>query len=281
MGISLSVTAMDHAKRQTSAEVRGVTLLSRFVESVTHRAMSPLRSLYGAWVRGGMVLLLATATLPNPGVAAEASRRAGPVAVFGDWMVGCDNVRACTALVLPFREGRAEPENNHLRFKRAANAGAVVEHIILSLGNAGPASRYPSIVFRVDRRSVVTVAGRDFRKERLPADALRGGNEAPARTRFTGRQPIAALLRAMATGRELTVTSSFGLRQRMSLTGFSAAMRWMDAQQGRTGTVTALIAKGSRAARARAAGASYRAPCTKQHDDPDRNRGEAAFGDCA
>jgi hypothetical protein len=195
-----------------------------------------------------MVLLLVAMTLPSPGSAAETSRRSGPVAVFGDWMVGCDNLRTCTALVLPFREGRGEPENNHLRFKRAADPDAVVERITLSLGNAGPASRYPSIAFRVDRRSVITAAGRDFREERLPADALRGGNEAPTRTRFTGRRPIATLLRAMAAGRELTVIFSSGLRQRMSLTGFSAAMRWMDAQQGRTGTVTALIAKGSRAA---------------------------------
>lgn len=211
--------------------------------------MPALRSLCGAPVRDGMVLLLTAVILPSPGIAVEASRRSGPVAVFGDWMVGCDNVRTCTALVLPFREGRAEPENNHLRFERAANLDAVVEHINLSLGDAGPASRYPSINFRVDRRSVVTAAGRDFREERLPADALRGSNGAPTRTRFTGPGPIADLLRAMAAGRELTIISSSGLRQRISLAGFSAAMRWMDAQQGRTGTVTALIATGNGAVR--------------------------------
>lgn len=211
--------------------------------------MPTLRPLCRAPVRDGMMLLLAAMILSSPSATAEASRRqSGPVAVFGDWMVGCDNVRTCTVLVLPLREGGAEPESNPLRFKRAADPDAAVEHITLSLGNAGPASRHPAIDFRVDGRSVVTVAGRDFREERLPADVLRSRNEAPMRTRFTGRRPIAALLRAMAAGRELAVISFVGLRQRMSLTGFSAAMRWMDAQQGRTGTVTALIAKGNGAA---------------------------------
>lgn len=236
MGTFPSVTVLDRAKRQTRAEVPNCPR-SRFAESITgRRAMPALRPLCGASIRGGMVFLLVAMILPSPGAAVEASWRSGPVAVFGDWIVGCDNVRTCTVLVLPFRKGGAEPENNHLRFKRAANPDAVVEHITLSLGNAGPASRYPSIAFRVDRRRVVTVAGRDFREERLPADALRGGNEAPTRTCFAGRRRIAALLRAMAAGRELTVMPSSGLRQRMSLTGFSAAMRWMDAQQGRTET---------------------------------------------
>lgn len=212
--------------------------------------MPALRSFCGAPVRNGMVLLLATTILLSSSVAAEAGQpQSGPVAVFGDWMVGCDNVRNCTTLVLPSREGGAEPENNLLRFKRAAGPDADVGEITLSLGDAGPASRYPAVAFRVDKRSVLTVTGRSFQEERLPADALRVGDDAPTRTRLTARRSIAVLLGAMAAGRELTVISSSGLRQRMSLAGFSAAMRWMDTQQGRGGSVTALVAKGSGAVR--------------------------------
>lgn len=198
-------------------------------------------------MRGCMVLLVVM-TLPNPGAAAKASRRSGPVAVFGDWMVGCDNVRTCTALVLPSGERQTGQRNNLLRFERAAGPDAAVEHITLSLGNFGPAYPDRAITFRVDGRSVVTAATRDIQEARLPPDALGGSDEAPLRTRFTEREKIVSLLQAMAAGRELTVVSSSGLRQRVSLIGLSAAMRWMDVQQKRNGTVTALIAKGHGAA---------------------------------
>jgi hypothetical protein len=57
--------------------------------------------------------------------------------------------------------------------------------------------------------------------------------------------PARATAMAMANGRTLAILEQGDRpRARLSLVGASAALRWIDAQQGRAGGVTALVAKG-------------------------------------
>ena len=63
-------------------------------------------------------------------------------------------------------------------------------------------------------------------------------------------QTPGALVAAMANGRALAALSAGRVIANVSLQGASAALRYMDVEQGRAGTVTALVAKGLKPARA-------------------------------
>lgn len=63
-------------------------------------------------------------------------------------------------------------------------------------------------------------------------------------------QTPGALAAAMANGRALAALSAGRVIANVSLQGASAALRYMDVEQGRAGTVTALVAKGLKPARA-------------------------------
>jgi hypothetical protein len=123
---------------------------------------------------------------------------------FGDWQVGCDNNRVCTMASLVPDDG--------------AGAG-----VTLNL------TRYPgaSGQYQVSPGEGVT-----------DAKGRRGATRYIVDGRDVGANPDAIAV-AMANGRVLRMSGGT-----VSLKGASAALRYIDAMQGRAGTVTATVAKG-------------------------------------
>ncbi|MBM3928992.1 MAG: DUF1176 domain-containing protein, partial [Sphingomonadales bacterium] len=131
---------------------------------------------------------------------------------FGDWTVGCDNANTCMMLSLGGAFGDA-PSTTLLLTRDAG-------------GEQG---------FRV------TVEAEDGRPRGLAVD---GKRLATGRASYDGAS-AQALVDAMANGTALQVLTGAGKREAtISLKGTSAALRYIDAQQGRVGTVTAAVARG-------------------------------------
>jgi hypothetical protein len=156
------------------------------------------------------------AAAPSP-VAAVPPHPTSPK-TFGDWTVACDNVRICTMASLG-------PET------------ADFPPITLALTRQpGPGGGW-SLAFQTsyDTPALEPVAATvDGRRLALPT---------------LDRAPAAAVAAAMANGSALGVVEASGPRRAtLSLKGASAALRWIDAQQGRAGTITAIVAKGDRPA---------------------------------
>lgn len=165
--------------------------------------------------------------------ALAAGPQPGPIKAFGDWVVACDNVHACEMTSLMPGDGMSSEGDEY---------GAVA----LSLARrAGPAAMFDaefqfsvpkvtSVRIQVDGRVVATGAVRN--------DQLR----------FTGAEAT-RIVDALTKGRQLTVSDSANtLIGLVSLRGSTAALRFIDAEQGRADTVTAAVAKGKKPATAAA-----------------------------
>lgn len=154
-------------------------------------------------------------TTPPPAQVAVAP---GELKTFGDWTVGCDNTALCTMASLGPDMG--DFPSVTMQLLRQPGPEGAIDLAFDTLADGPPLS---PVAVQIDGR-------------RMPLPALNG----PAAEQVA---------KAMANGRTLTVLGS-GNRpiQRVSLAGASAALRWIDAQQGRAGTVTALVARGDRIA---------------------------------
>ena len=170
-------------------------------------------------------VLLAVLSLAGPAVARDDADRE-----FGDWWVGCDNVRVCTAYGFATEDG----DGVALRVRRGAGRGAppVFDVILGSEQSEG-----------VEGALELLVDGKAVGRTGLPqeaADAFRAWD-------VPGGEALAA---AIAQGSVLTLKVGDRAVATVSLAGSSAALRWMDDQQKRAGGVTALVAKGPASAAA-------------------------------
>ncbi|MGE4410117.1 MAG: DUF1176 domain-containing protein [Sphingobium sp.] len=152
--------------------------------------------------------------------AAQAAPKSGPMETFRDWVIGCDNVRTCTAASLI-------PEGDTL-FDRA---------VTVYLRREGDARATPSILLRFADEAATSVD--------LWVDGTTIAT-APAKdgTATIAAEKTAMVMRALARGSRLEIRAGHKVIGTASLTGSSAALRFMDVQQGRAGTVTAMVAKG-------------------------------------
>lgn len=160
--------------------------------------------------------------------ASAVSQTAIPVAdipkppTFGDWIVACDNVRSCEGLAAKEYAG-----DDWLTMSIKRGAGALDQPIVV----IGPA-------FSVEVSSGTV---------RIDGQATSFAID--ARGNFTG-DPV-EFLQAMARGRKAEVISADGtVIGKLATTGASAALRWLDDQQKRAGTQTAIIATGPKPASA-------------------------------
>ncbi|MGC4252771.1 MAG: DUF1176 domain-containing protein [Sphingobium sp.] len=144
----------------------------------------------------------------------------GSLETYKDWTIGCDNRGRCEAVSL-LAEGGDWPDNPVMAGIRR-DAGSDAEPEVWVSRDAKGLAEYS---FIVDGRKVASTTGMD-------GEAKVSGPQA------------SALAVAMARGFSLEIRSGAKLLGRPSLAGSGAALRYMDAQQGRAGTVTALIAKG-------------------------------------
>lgn len=158
--------------------------------------------------------------------------------VFKDWVVGCDNIRGCVALGLtaPDAEGDA-----YLKITQggAAQDEPLVTFSVYAEADASDAKPKWSLRLALDGekttpRTLSAEQNGDFIVAALPADA--------------GRDFLSALRDAKTLTVEAMADGKAKARTMISLAGSSAALRFIDAQQMRADTQTALVAKGDKPA---------------------------------
>lgn len=165
------------------------------------------------WI--GLAFIAATATLAP----AAATVTPGKVEIFKDWTVGCDNGLSCQAVALM----DAQPNDGHLSVivTRPAGPGAALK-IVMSAGSL------------TSDRYALSVDGRML---------ARGITQTPNKTiELTGGEAM-KLARFMARGKMIRMLDEGGNEVgKASLAGTAAALRYIDAQQGRVGARNAIVA---------------------------------------
>ena len=162
-------------------------------------------------------------------LSAATHARAQQVKQFKDWLVSCDNLRACAAFGF---EGRDNPSGSYVRIIRGGDAQA-----------------RPAVTFHFDvadevktPRLRLALGGQT--RGGLPAEPLPG----PKGESILDETMVADFVSALHTAPSLAFTLLDGSKpvggSKVSLAGASAALRFMDAQQMRVGSIGALVAKG-------------------------------------
>jgi hypothetical protein len=163
------------------------------------------------------LLALSAATLGEP--------TPGPFKTFGDWAVACDNVRRCEMTSLQPEDGDIDTSGAELSLTREPGPAG---DLAISLWPAGDA---PGTL-------TLTIDGKRIASGAMEKGVLRVGGDAALQ-----------VARALANGHSTQISvSAGGKTARLSLAGASAAMRFLDSEQGRAGGVTALVARGAKPA---------------------------------
>jgi hypothetical protein len=159
-----------------------------------------------------------TASATGEGADDHAVPRPGEQKTFGDWTVACDNVRSC------------------------------------AMASLGTDADFPAVTMQVSRRAGPS-AGLEIALMQPQDDKVAPAALTIDATRFAvapdglAGAPALALARALADARSVTVADGKGAKiGSISPKGASAALRYIDAQQGRAGTVTAIVARGDQPA---------------------------------
>jgi hypothetical protein len=164
-----------------------------------------------------MAVLAAPLALAGPGPGQER--------LFGNWAVVCDNVKHCEATAL-MPEGWHGDQAPGLDITREAGAAGAV-----TIALSPSAETYGIVDILIDRKL-------------MSSGPIRDGT-----ITLTGAT-AEGLARAMAAGRQVTLRAHGKIVGTLPLAGASAAMRHIDAEQGRAGGVTALVARGKASAAA-------------------------------
>ncbi|HWS28078.1 MAG TPA: DUF1176 domain-containing protein [Xanthomonadales bacterium] len=149
-----------------------------------------------------------------------------------DWIGGCDNTRHCTAIGLA---AEAAGSYASLHFERGPAPGDEVTRIRLRVDHE--ISRENSWILQADDAQLL-----QFNDMHL-VDAQSGPGIDIV---IEASGELEALLGAMRSADSLTVVGDGGPVGRISLAGASAIMLWIDEQQGRLGTTTALVRRGDK-----------------------------------
>lgn len=145
---------------------------------------------------------------------------------FRDWMAACDNVKGCAALSLPPEDA---PSTAYLRLERQAGPDAA-----------------PLLLLRLQRDGKTMPKAVKLTLDGAPFPA--GGRTLPVTadddvaTLTFSAQDTAALIEAARKATKLSVTAP-EVTATVSLAGSVASLLWIDEQQGRLGTPSALIRK--------------------------------------
>lgn len=156
-----------------------------------------------------------------------------------DWIGGCDNTRQCTAIGLA-----AEGAESYalLHFERGPAAGDQVRSIRLRVDHE--ISRKNFWILQADDAELMQFNDMHL----VDADS---GPGIDIVIEATGE--LEALMGAMRSADSLTLVGDGGPVGSISLAGASAIMLWIDEQQGRLGTSTALVRRGEKSPQAVAA----------------------------
>ena len=174
--------------------------------------------------------------------AASAAPASADIKQFRDWTAACDNLRACNA----YGFDAELSGNNYLRLERAGGADAPLRIII---------------VVDAQKDAKFTLTFDDPGLAGLPAGSLSGEANADddyKRLTLSDPQAVAAALASLRKAKTLVITRidpagappSDPVRSEISLSGLAAALLWIDDQQKRVGTVTAMVGRGDKPAAA-------------------------------
>ena len=175
--------------------------------------------------------------------ALSAASAAGDIKQFRDWTVGCDNLRACSA----YGFDTELSGNSHIRLERAGAAEAGVRI---------------TLVVEAQKSVKFTLAFDELGLGGLPAGPLagepNGDDDETRRLVISEPQAAAAAIASMRKAKTIVITRidppgaqpSDPATSEISLSGLAAALLWIDDQQKRVGTVTALIGRGDKPATA-------------------------------
>ena len=173
-------------------------------------------------------LIVALAALPAAAVAQSAS--------FRDWSTACSTQRTCWAFGF-------SPENaDGLAFARIERGGAAGAEpvLVLAAGGWDAERRAPTATMRI------SVDGRPG-----PVVTARAGDTAYYVATLGDSNVVRPLIAALRNGRTLRLqVQGWTAPADVSLTGAAAALLWLDEQQKRVGTTTALARTGPRPASA-------------------------------
>lgn len=158
---------------------------------------------------------------------ASAARAADEPKAFRDWMAACDNAKTCAALSLPAEN--ADPIA-YLRLERPAGPEGAAR-LVLRLRSDG---KKPPATVQLKLDAAPFPAGGKY----LPVVA-----EDDLATLTFSPEDTSALIEAARKATKLGIGAP-GLNANVSLAGSVAALLWIDEQQGRLGTTSALIRKG-------------------------------------
>jgi hypothetical protein len=157
---------------------------------------------------------------------------AGPahaqVKQFRDWLAACDNLRTCSAFALK-------------------DAGTVA-YLRIDRDGAPAAAPRVSVVLDMQKGRRFTLAFDDPALEGLPKQAIdpAGGDE-PTKVEIKAVEPfLAALRKATKIVAKPVQPKADDDPIEISLSGASAALLWIDEQQKRLGTATALVRRGDK-----------------------------------
>ncbi len=155
---------------------------------------------------------------------AQAAPQQGPMKTFGDWVVACDNVKRCEMTSLMPEGG----DWSGWQMAVTRDAGPTGGWTVELMGDDAPAG----VTVHVEGAPAASAAA-VWRGDKF------GGGEA------------LRLVEALANGKTVVVRDAAGkVLGRVSLTGSSASLRFIDAEQGRAGTASAVVAKGAKPASA-------------------------------
>lgn len=177
-----------------------------------------------------LALLVLTLAAAQPAMA-QGAMQPGPLKAFKDWVVGCDNLRSCSALGLA-------PEDSSGAYVRIDRGGAAADEpsVVFSV-MADDAPKAATLALAIDGKPVPGLA---------PLTAkIDGSFVTAALSPAEGRRLIAALRPAKAMTLEMHDGAKPAVTFNISLAGSAAALLFMDDFQGRVGGVTALARPGS------------------------------------
>jgi hypothetical protein len=155
-----------------------------------------------------LLLLAAGASAPSP----------GPIKTFGNWEVACDNARRCEMTSLIPDDDTGDYGDFSIVREPGPTGGIIIQA-------AGPRD--------VGGHAEIAIDGK----------IVGGGTMKDKALTLTG-EVARRVVAAMADGTLMTLTDG-AKNGHASLAGSAAALRFIDAEQGRAGTVTAAVAKGT------------------------------------
>lgn len=162
----------------------------------------------------------------------------GEFKAFKDWAVACNNVRTCTATSLMGEMGETSPSGIALlRLERGGKATDAAK-LSIAFSNEGFASELPANL--VGKSVTLKTTDNTLELGKLTAKQQQAG-----KLTLTTAQTQAAL---NILSKPASATISIGNeRYRSSLAGLQASLLYIDAQQQRLDTTTALVRKGTKA----------------------------------